>query len=115
MVFMHPLHNHMHPGVRPQVHHVSGQKTIGLLQQSDGYGCADAGAGMLQGAPQQRHGPAVNHQRERHHAEAVPEQRGVKGENQVRAWLLPVLQRPEHTLVWSDNPRLLRHPAQPTS
>jgi len=74
----------------------SGQEPIRLLQQSDRNRRADAGTGMLQGLPEQRNGPVVDHHGENHDAEAVPEHRGVKGKMQAVVWLLPVLERPEH-------------------
>jgi len=72
------------------------QEPIRLLQQSDRNRRADAGTGMLQGPPEQRDRPAMDHHRHHHHAEAVPEHRGVEGQKQGLAWLLPVLDRPEN-------------------
>ena len=72
------------------------QEPIGLLQQSDRNRGTDAGTGMLQRSPQQRNGSAVAHHGENHHAAAVPEHRGVQRQMQGLAWLLPVLQGPEH-------------------
>jgi hypothetical protein len=51
---------------------------------------------MLPGLPQQRNGPAVSHYGENHDAETVPKHRGVEGQMQGVAWVLPVLDRPEN-------------------
>ena len=72
------------------------EQTVGPLQQSDHHLSADTGTGMLQRLPEQRDRPAMADHREHHYAEAVPEHRGVKGQMQGLARLLPVLNRPEH-------------------
>ena len=51
---------------------------------------------MLQRLPEQRNRPAVADHGEHHDAEEVPEHRGVKGQMQGLAWLLPLLNCPEH-------------------
>jgi hypothetical protein len=72
------------------------QEPIGLLEQSDRNRGTDAGTGMLERLPEQRNGPVVNHHGENHDAEAVPEHGGIQSQIQGVAWVLPLLERPEH-------------------
>ena len=51
---------------------------------------------MLERLPEQRNGPAMADHGECHHATAVPQDRGIERQMQGLAWLLPVLDRPEH-------------------
>ena len=50
---------------------------------------------MLQRLPEQRDRSAMADNGEPHHAEAVPEHRGIKGQMQGLVRLLPALDRPE--------------------
>jgi len=72
------------------------QQPIGPFQQRNHDLSADAGTGVIQRFPQQRDGSAVGHHGENHHAAAVPQHRGVECQMQGMAWLLPVLDRPQH-------------------
>jgi hypothetical protein len=51
---------------------------------------------MHQRLPEQWNGPPVADNGENHHAEAVPQHRGVERQMQGAAWVLPVLNRPEN-------------------
>ncbi len=72
-----------------------GEQPVSLLQQGDHHLSADAGTGMLKRLPEQRSRPTVADNQEHHHADAVPQHRGVEGQTQGLAWLLPLLNRPE--------------------